>query len=270
VRLAILTFESPQANYIIQRVLTERPHEVCGIVRSTALLAGKSLRQSIWFVLRRTSVGFAVRKGAEIALARVAAMASFPIGPARRSPTLRRMTADAGVPLIDARDINASQVVETLQAWRPDLLVSVYLNQRIGSRLIELFPERVVNVHGASLPGNRGLFPYFWALANGDTDGGATVHWIDEDFDTGDVLLKKRFPIAPDDSVTSLAWKSTRVGADLLLEAIRLIEAGNPPRRVQDRREGRYFSWPTAADVRRLKRRGRRFCTQTRATDDVC
>ncbi|MFQ5666143.1 MAG: methionyl-tRNA formyltransferase [Candidatus Binatia bacterium] len=258
-RLAILTFESPQANFIIDRLLTRRPGQVCGIVRSDVIVPGKNRWQSMWFILRRTGLGFTARKGAEIMLSRAAAVLSRVTGGRRRFRSLTQMAVDARVPLIGTKDVNDAATLATLRTWQADLVVSVYLNQRIRSPLMELYPGRILNLHGATLPGNRGLFPYFWALVNGDTTGGATVHWVDPGFDTGDVLIEESFPIAPSETVNSLAWKSTRLGADLLLRAIALIEEGTPPRSSQDRTRGRYYSWPTRADVRRLKQRGRRF-----------
>jgi len=98
-----------------------------------------------------------------------------------------------------------------------------------------------------------------WALANGDTETGVTVHWVDTRFDTGEILLQRVLPIAPDDTVLSLAGKSAALGAELLVEAVRAIADGSPPRVPQNSAEASYFSWPTAAAVRQFRRRGRRY-----------
>ena len=123
-------------------------------------------------------------------------------------------------------------------------------------------PKRgVINVHPALLPRNRGLFPYFWALANGDDESGVTVHWVDPSFDTGAILVQKPLSISADDTVISLAEKSAELGADLLVEAVNLIIQGDPPRNAQDVTAASYYSWPSSEAVRRFYQRGRRYGT---------
>jgi folate-dependent phosphoribosylglycinamide formyltransferase PurN len=262
-RIAVLTFESPQADAIIERLLAARPGEVCGVVRSQVLVEGKTRWEAVGFMLRRTGLGFVVRKGLDILLHPLAGWLAPLLG-GRRVPSLRELADRHDVPVVGAADVNAPEALAALRGWRPDLLISVNLNQRIREPLLGLAPRGVINVHGSVLPRNRGLFPYFfWALVHGDRETGATVHWVDTKFDTGDVILQDAFPIAPDDTVSLVSWKSTWLGADLLLRALDLIARGEAPRVRQDGRGARYCSWPTVADVRRLFASGRRYGTLT-------
>ena len=258
-KIAILTYESHQANLMIQRLLAEFPGQVVGIVRSEVIIPKKNTFQALWFLLRRTGWDFVGRKGLEIILSR-AAMVFLRLGGRKPPiPSLRQMALADGVPLVGAKDVNAPEAVETLRRWGPELIISVYLNQLIRPQVINLPAQGVINVHPALLPKNRGLFPYFWALANGDEETGVTVHWVDPQFDTGDILVQAALPIAPAETVISLARKSAELGADLLVRAVRLIEAGEPPRLRQDVAQASYFSWPTREAVRRFKQRGRRY-----------
>jgi methionyl-tRNA formyltransferase len=111
------------------------------------------------------------------------------------------------------------------------------------------------------LPRNRGLFPYFWVIANGEQETGVTLHWVDDRFDTGDILLQQAIPVRPDDTITSLAYASAQLGAELLIRGVDLVEAGNPPRIAQDGRQASYHSWPGLADQRRFRQRGGRYGT---------
>jgi len=258
-KIVILTYESVQSNRIIHRLLTEFSGQVAGVMRSEVIVAGKNVPQSLWFLLRRTGLGFVARKGTEIAVGRVAGFFLRLTGRRPAIPSLREMGRQFGVPVVGAKNINAPEALHTLRRWQPDLVISVYLNQLIKADIIALPSRGVINIHPALLPKNRGLFPYFWALANGDAETGVTVHWVDATFDTGDILLQRAIPIAPDDTVISLANKSAVVGAELLAEAVRRIEAGDAPRIRQDASQATYFSWPTPADVRRFRRRGRRY-----------
>ena len=258
-RLVILTYESRQANLMTHRLLTEFPGQVVGIMYSEVIAPGKNTWQALWFLLRRTGLAFVGRKGLEILLGRAAGVFFRLSGRRPAVPSLRQMAADFSVPLVGAKNVNAPAAFQTLQSWQPDLIISVYLNQLIRPRVINLPGKGVINVHGALLPKNRGLFPYFWALANGDAETGVTVHWVDPKFDAGDILLQERLPIAPDDTVISLARKTAKLGAELLVQAVKLIAADQAPRLSQDSAQASYFSWPTPADMRRFKQRGRKY-----------
>jgi methionyl-tRNA formyltransferase len=75
------------------------------------------------------------------------------------------------------------------------------------------------------------------------------------------VLLQEKIAIEPDDTITSLSYKSSVVGADMLVKAVQLVEAGNPPRISQDEQQASYYSIPTPADQRRFRQRGGKYGT---------
>jgi folate-dependent phosphoribosylglycinamide formyltransferase PurN len=256
-RIVIVTYESPQSNLMIDRILREFCGSVVGIVTSDVVIAGKSSLQSLFFLLRRAALGYVVPKALEIILGRVAGWAS----PSRRkaTPTLAQMSGRLSIPLVSTKNINSPATMQTIATWSPDLIVSVNLNQVIGPELIRMPGKGAINVHGAFLPRYRGLFPQFWVLANGESETGVTVHWLAAQLDAGPILLQERLPIEPVDTVVSLGRKTAELGGDLLIRGIRQIEAGDPPRLEQDEAAASYFSWPQTADVRRFKQRGRRY-----------
>lgn len=258
-KLAILTYQSHQSNLMTRRLLTEFLGQVVGIMDSQVIIPGKTTLQSAWFLLKKTGLGFVVPKGAEIILSRLAPLGLKLAGRQPSTPALAQLSREYGVPLYGTKNVNAPDSLAILQRWQPDLVVSVYLNQLIKPALIALPPLGVINIHPALLPQNRGLFPYFWALANGDTETGVTVHRVDARFDTGDIIIQQAIPIQPNDSVLSLARKSAEVGAEVLVQAVKAIQSGNPPRVPQDSALASYYSWPTPEAVRRLKQRGRRY-----------
>lgn len=255
---AILTYESGPANYITRRLLQRFPGQVRGVLRSRAIIRGKSALASYCYVLRRTGFSFVAHKGAEVFLGGLAAAAIALTGRMPRVPSLRRLGAAYRVPLVDSRDVNSAGTLAMLREWQPDLLLSVHFNQRLGIEVLALPPQGALNVHGALLPRNRGLFPHFWALANGDSETGVTVHWMDAGIDTGDIVLQERIAIAPESTAASLGWDAARVGAELLVKAVELVERGEAPR-IPQHGGGTYLSWPKAADMRRFRERGRRY-----------
>lgn len=258
-RIVILTYESYQSNMMTHRLLTEFPGQVVGVLRSETIMPGKTTLQSAWFLLNRTGLGFVIPKTLEIIIGRLAAVFLKLTGKQPPVPSLAQLSAEFGVPVVGAENVNSAQSLATLKAWQPDLVISVYLNQLIKAEIINLAPKGVINIHPALLPKNRGLFPYFWALSNGDAETGVTVHWVDTQFDTGAVLAQQSLPIQPDDTVISLAHQSAIIGAELLAQAVAMIQADNPPKITQNSNDASYFSWPRPDDVRRFKKRGRRY-----------
>jgi methionyl-tRNA formyltransferase len=160
------------------------------------------------------------------------------------------------VPVIGSTDVNNPQTLAQLKAWQPDIILSIYLNQLIKKEVINLPRQGTFNIHPALLPRHRGLFPYFWVIANGESETGVTIHWVDEKFDTGHLLLQKKLVVTPGETITALSYKCAVLGSDLLVEAIKLIEAGNPPRISQDSSQASYHSWPKPADQRRFRQQG--------------
>ncbi len=260
-RIVILTYESLFSNLMTERLLKEFPGQVVGLVRSDCLIYGKSLPVGLWYLLGRTGLRFVGRKALEFFQSRATAIIFKLIGRAPKVHSLRDMRHLYGVPVIGSTDVNSPETMRQLQAWQPDLVISLYLNQFIKKPLIDLPPCGVINIHPALLPRHRGLFPYFWVFAAGETETGVTVHWVDEKFDTGQLLLQEKIGVTSDDTIQSLSYKSSLVGAELLVKAINLIAAGNPPRLPQDNSQASYHSWPKPADQRRFRQRGGRYGT---------
>lgn len=260
-RIVILTYESLFSNLMTERLLRQYPGQVAGIVRSDRLVHGKSLPESLLFLVKRTGLRFVGRKALELFQSRATAIVFRLIGREPKVHSLRDMRRICNVPVIGSTDVNGPETIHQIRAWQPDLVISIYLNQLIKAELINLPAQGTLNIHPALLPRNRGLFPYFWVITKGETETGVTVHWVDEKFDTGDILLQEKITVEPDDTIISLSYKSAALGADMLAKAVELIAAGNPPHLSQDHSQASYHSWPRLADQRRFRRQGGKFGT---------
>jgi folate-dependent phosphoribosylglycinamide formyltransferase PurN len=261
VRIVILTYESLFSNLMTERLLKEFPGQVVGIVRSDCLIYGKSLPQGLLYLLRRTGLRFVGRKALELFQSRATAIIFKLLGRTPKVGSLRDMRALYHVPIIGATDVNQKETFDQIQGWQPDLVISIYLNQLIKQSLINLPTFGVINIHPALLPCHRGLFPYFWVLTNREKETGVTVHWVDEKFDTGHLLLQEKIVVEPSDTIISLSYKSSVVGAEMLVKAVNLIAAGHPPRLAQDNSQASYHSWPKPNDQRRFRENGGRYGT---------
>lgn len=89
------------------------------------------------------------------------------------------------------------------------------------------FPPRgCINVHASLLPRYRGAAPINWAIINGERESGVTIMYMEKGLDTGDMLLSVRTPIADDDTAGDLHDRLAVLGADALVHALALLEAG--------------------------------------------
>jgi methionyl-tRNA formyltransferase len=88
-------------------------------------------------------------------------------------------------------------------------------------------PMGTINVHGSLLPQYRGAAPINWAVINGEEYTGVTTFKLQQEIDTGNILLSEKLKIADDDTAGVLHDKLKELGANLLLNTIRGLAAGS-------------------------------------------
>src|SRR5579864_3357667 len=121
-----------------------------------------------------------------------------------------------------------------LTAIRPDAIIVVGYGRIIPQWMLDLPPLGNINLHASLLPKYRGAAPIQWAIANGETVTGNTTMRIDAGLDTGDILLQQQLPIAQEDTAETIAPTLATMGASLLVETLRGLEAGSIQPRKQD------------------------------------
>ena len=121
-----------------------------------------------------------------------------------------------------------------LAAIKPEAIIVVGYGRIIPPWMLDLPPLGNLNLHGSLLPKYRGAAPVQWAIARGESVTGVTTMRIDAGLDTGDILLQKEIPIAPEDTSETLAPRMAAIGADLMTETLRGLQAGTIHPRPQD------------------------------------
>jgi methionyl-tRNA formyltransferase len=116
----------------------------------------------------------------------------------------------------------------------PDAIIVVGYGRIIPQWMIDLPPLGNLNLHASLLPRYRGAAPIQWAIARGESANGVTTMRIDAGLDTGDILLQKEIPIAPQDTAVTLASRMSAIGADLMVETLRGLQAGTVRAQPQD------------------------------------
>ena len=132
----------------------------------------------------------------------------------------------------------------------PDFLFSFYYRAMLDPSLLAIAPRGALNMHGSLLPKYRGRAPVNWAILNGERYTGATLHYMTEKPDAGDIVAQQAVPILPDDTASDVFRKVT-VAAEIALDRVLppLID-GTAPRRAQNLAEGSYFGGRKPEDGR--------------------
>jgi methionyl-tRNA formyltransferase len=112
---------------------------------------------------------------------------------------------------------------------RADWLVNINGTTIIASDVIGLFPGRAINMHPGLLPRYAGLHCHQWAIRNGESVQGLTVHIMDAGVDTGSILAQQTIPIQASDTGLSLFMRTMETGAKLLIRVIERIVADDTP-----------------------------------------
>ena len=109
-----------------------------------------------------------------------------------------------GIPSIRIRSKDEDQMGLMFRAWRVDLIVLAGYMKIVSKKLIEAYPNRIINIHPSLLPKFKGLNAVQQALDSGDKQTGCTVHYVNEELDGGEIIDQSVVPVCPDDTADTL------------------------------------------------------------------
>ena len=117
--------------------------------------------------------------------------------------------------------------VDELKALNADLMVSCAYGQIFSKEILDITPLGMYNIHGSILPKYRGAAPIQWSIINGEQYCGITILKTDVGMDDGDILLTYPVKIEKNETSGELFDRLSVVGADAIIDAIKLLESGN-------------------------------------------
>jgi len=138
------------------------------------------------------------------------------------------------IPFIETDDVNASEIIEKIAGYEPDLIVVIAFGQKIGAELTNLPPKGSINVHSSLLPKYRGAAPINWAIINGEATTGISIITLSEKMDAGQILAQSQTDIADDETAGQLHDRLAKIAAPLLLKTIGRIADGTAVYTEQD------------------------------------
>lgn len=155
-----------------------------------------------------------------------------------------------GIDVYTPDSIRTPEWIERVRGLRPDLILSFYYRHMISPEILAAAPLGAYNMHGSFLPKYRGRAPVNWAVLNGETETGATLHVMVRRADAGDIVDQERVPIGAEETAREVFDKITAAARTVLERQLDNLLAGRAPRRPQNEAEATYFGGRRPEDGR--------------------
>lgn len=130
--------------------------------------------------------------------------------------------------------VQKGECLNDIKNLKPDIILAIYYGFLLKPELIKIPPQGCVNIHLAYLPYNRGKNPNVWPIIEG-TPAGVTLHYIDENIDTGDIIAQSKIPVESIDTGETLYNKIVLESVNLFKKTWPKIKEGKANRIKQDR-----------------------------------
>lgn len=124
-----------------------------------------------------------------------------------------------------------AEILRALSEHSIDVVVLAGYMKKLGAKVVSAYAGRILNTHPALLPkfGGQGMYGdrvHAAVLAANETESGATVHWVDEEYDRGGVVAQAKVPVLPSDDVAALASRVQAAEKALLVRTLNQLAQG--------------------------------------------
>ncbi len=154
----------------------------------------------------------------------------------------------AGCPVVTPADPAEPALLSRLAALAPDFVFSFYYRCMLPPAVLTLARRGALNMHGSLLPRYRGRAPVNWAVLNGETETGASLHYMVAKPDAGALVDQQAVPIGPDDTAFEVAGRVADAAVTVLRRSLPQLIAGTATATPLDLARGSYFGGRKPAD----------------------
>ena len=154
---------------------------------------------------------------------------------------IKQLALARSLPIFQPPTLRQPDYVVQLRALAPDLIIVAAYGLILPRDVLAIPPRGCVNTHASLLPRHRGAAPIVAAILAGDAETGITLMHMDEGLDTGAILAQRAIPIADDDTTSTLTPKLATLAAELMLETLPRILAGEITPQPQDHARATLF-----------------------------
>ena len=128
------------------------------------------------------------------------------------------------IPVFQPENFRETETVQTLRDLKPDAVAVVAYGRILPQSVLDIAPNRFINIHASILPQYRGSAPYQWAVLDGLPETGVSAQFMVRQMDAGPVVGVAKTPIGSDETAGELLDRLAVLGADLLYETLLGLE----------------------------------------------
>ena len=144
---------------------------------------------------------------------------------------VKEFAIEKNIPIYQPVNVKGNtKFIDEIKKLNPDVICVVAYGKILPKEILEIPKKGCINVHGSLLPKYRGAAPIQWAVLNGDKTTGVTTMYMDEEMDTGDMILRQEVQIDKNETTGELWDRLSVIGGNLLVETLKQIENGTAPR----------------------------------------
>lgn len=149
------------------------------------------------------------------------------IGPKKNHQTyvnFKNFVKHRNLEFIEYEKLDDDKFINKIKSLKADIAVVCSFNYKIPKVLLDSVKDGFINVHPSLLPKYRGANPYSAVIINNEQETGVTLHFMDENFDTGDIISQKRIVISPMETMGTLFNRLNILAFNMLMETLNEYE----------------------------------------------
>lgn len=168
-----------------------------------------------------------------------------------RPDALRLAAQEKGLQVHQFKSLRAPEAAQAMQDANADIGIMAFVLQFAPQEFVNIPRHGTIQYHPSLLPRYRGPSSINWPIIKGDTETGLTIFRPSNGLDEGAVVLQKKTPIGPDDTLGTVYFdRLFPLGVQALLEAADLVVKGKHQETVQDESQASYEGWCRAGEAR--------------------
>jgi methionyl-tRNA formyltransferase len=168
-----------------------------------------------------------------------------------RPDALRTAAQEKGLPVHQFKSLRDPEAARAMQAAGADIGIMAFVLQFAPQEFVTIPKNGTIQYHPSLLPKYRGPSSINWPIIKGDTETGLTIFRPSDGLDEGAVVLQKKTPVGPDDTLGSVYFdRLFPMGVQAILEAADLVLAGKHKETVQDESQASYEGWCRSAEAK--------------------
>ncbi|MBA7530622.1 Methionyl-tRNA formyltransferase [subsurface metagenome] len=245
-RLFIITMDDPvQTKAFIKHIIDHRQKSIVGlaVTKGNRLTIGKKKSKITYIFSLLLIMGLpAFFKNSCITLTYKMKKKLSQVG-ITKNPSITEYAKSKGIHIFSIKTLNSSSFREKLKNLNIDIIINQSQNI-IRKELLEIPKIGIINRHNALLPKNRGRLSPFWVLYNQDKATGVSIHFVEEDIDSGDIIVQKKYKVSAKDNFNTLVKKNYEIAPSAMLEALDKLERSDTDFLPNDDVSATYNSTP--------------------------